>query len=93
VERLPDPRAGRKDLYETFMIDSAIGMNAATKNPEAAKIFLEWLETKDFNDTFANNVPGFFPMSKPHHNFRSDRGVIPDLQFKRQGNRHPLYLG
>jgi raffinose/stachyose/melibiose transport system substrate-binding protein len=62
VFQIPGP-AG-KDLYETFMIDSAIGMNAATKNPEAAKIFLEWLETKDFNDTFANNVPGFFPMSK-----------------------------
>jgi raffinose/stachyose/melibiose transport system substrate-binding protein len=62
VFQIPGP-AG-KDLYETFHIDAAIGMNAATKNPEAAKIFLQWLETKDFNDTFANNVPGFFPMSK-----------------------------
>jgi raffinose/stachyose/melibiose transport system substrate-binding protein len=62
VFQIPAP-AG-KDLYETFHIDAAIGMNAATKNPEAAKIFLQWLETKNFNDVFANNVPGFFPMSK-----------------------------
>jgi len=62
VFQIPGP-AG-KDLYETFHIDAAIGMNSATKNPEAAKIFLQWLETKSFNDAFANNVPGFFPMSK-----------------------------
>jgi raffinose/stachyose/melibiose transport system substrate-binding protein len=62
VFQIPAP-AG-KDLYETFHIDAAIGMNAATKNPEAAKLFLQWLETKDFNDAFANNIPGFFPMSK-----------------------------
>ena len=62
VLQIPAP-AG-KDLYETFHIDAAIGMNATTKNPEAAKLFLQWLETKAFNDAFANNVPGFFPMSK-----------------------------
>jgi raffinose/stachyose/melibiose transport system substrate-binding protein len=62
VFQIPAP-AG-KDLYETFHIDAAIGMNAATKNPDAAKTFLQWLETKNFNDAFANNIPGFFPMSK-----------------------------
>ncbi len=61
VFQIPAP-AG-KDLYETFHVDAAIGMNPATKYPEAAKTFLEWLLTKDFNDAFANNVPGFFPMS------------------------------
>jgi raffinose/stachyose/melibiose transport system substrate-binding protein len=61
VFQIPAP-AG-KDLYETFHVDAAIGMNATSKNPDAAKTFLQWLLTKDFNDTFANNIPGFFPMS------------------------------
>lgn len=61
VFQIPAP-AG-KDLYETFHVDSAIGMNAASKNQDAARTFLQWLLTKDFNDAFANNIPGFFPMS------------------------------
>ncbi len=57
------PPAG-KDEYVSFHVDAAIGMNPASKNQEAAKTFLQWLETTEFNDAFANNVPGFFPMSK-----------------------------
>jgi raffinose/stachyose/melibiose transport system substrate-binding protein len=57
------PPAG-KDEYVSFHVDAAIGMNPASKNQDAAKTFLQWLETTDFNDAFANNVPGFFPMSK-----------------------------
>lgn len=57
------PPAG-KDEYVSFHVDAAIGMNPAGKNQEAARTFLEWLETSDFNNVFANNVPGFFPMGK-----------------------------
>jgi raffinose/stachyose/melibiose transport system substrate-binding protein len=57
------PPAG-KDQYISFHVDAAIGMNPASENQEAARTFLQWLETKEFNDAFANNVPGFFPMSK-----------------------------
>jgi raffinose/stachyose/melibiose transport system substrate-binding protein len=57
------PPAG-KDEYVSFHVDAAIGMNPATEHPEQARTFLEWLETTEFNDAFANNVPGFFPMSK-----------------------------
>jgi raffinose/stachyose/melibiose transport system substrate-binding protein len=57
------PPAG-KDEYVSFHVDAAIGMNPASENQEAAKTFLQWLKTTDFNDAFANNVPGFFPMGK-----------------------------
>jgi raffinose/stachyose/melibiose transport system substrate-binding protein len=56
------PPAG-KEQYISFHVDAAIGMNPATEHPEEARTFLQWLETKEFNDAFANNVPGFFPMS------------------------------
>lgn len=58
------PAPAGKDLYIPFHVDAAIGYNPKSKNIEAAKTFLAWLETKDFSDLFANNVPGFFPMGK-----------------------------
>ena len=36
--------------------------NAASKNPEESKIFLEWLTSAEFAEIFANEVPGFFPL-------------------------------
>ena len=58
------PPAAGKDEYISFHMDAAIGMNAASKNPEAAKTFLQWLETSDFAEQFGNGVPGFFGVSK-----------------------------
>lgn len=57
------PPAG-KDSYVTFHVDAAIGANAATKNLEAAKTFLEWLEGPKFAELLGNELPGFFPLSK-----------------------------
>lgn len=57
------PPAG-KDQYISFHMDAAIGMNAATKNAEAARTFLAWLEGPEFAEAFGNGVPGFFPVSK-----------------------------
>lgn len=58
------PPAAGKDEYISFHMDAAIGMNAASKNPEAAKTFLQWLETGKFAEEFGNQVPGFFGVSK-----------------------------
>lgn len=58
------PPAAGKDKYISFHMDAAIGMNAASKNPEAARTFLAWLETGEFAELFGNGVPGFFPVSK-----------------------------
>lgn len=58
------PAAAGKDQHISFHMDAAIGMNAASKNPEAARTFLAWLETGEFAEAFGNGVPGFFPVSK-----------------------------
>lgn len=43
--------------------DIAIGMNANSKNADAAKTFLNWVATADFAKIYANALPGFFPLS------------------------------
>jgi len=58
------PPAEGKDKYISFHMDAAIGMNPASENQEAAKVFLEWLESETFGEAFGNGVPGFFPVSK-----------------------------
>jgi raffinose/stachyose/melibiose transport system substrate-binding protein len=58
----PAPKG--KDSYVTFHIDAAIGANAASKNLEAAKTFLAWLETPKFAGLLGNQLPGFFPLGK-----------------------------
>jgi len=58
---LPD---GAKDCYISDHTDIAMGLNAASKNKEDAKKFLEWLATPEFAALYANALPGFFPLSK-----------------------------
>jgi len=43
--------------------DIGIGINAASKNPEAAQTFLAWVASPEFAGIFANALPGFFPLS------------------------------
>lgn len=49
--------------YISDHTDIGIGMNAATANPEAAKVFLNWVASSEFSTIFANSLPGFFPLS------------------------------
>ena len=49
--------------YISDHTDIGIGMNMATENPEAAKVFLNWVATSEFSNIFANALPGFFPLS------------------------------
>lgn len=58
----PVPNEGDK-CYISDHTDIGIGMNAATKNPEAAKAFLDWVATPQFAELYANALPGFFPLS------------------------------
>ena len=51
------------DCYISDHTDIGLGMNAATKNPEAAKTFLNWVGTSEFASLYANALPGFFPLS------------------------------
>lgn len=58
----PVPKAG-DECYISDHTDIGIGMNAATKNPDAAKAFLNWVATSEFASLYANALPGFFPLS------------------------------
>jgi raffinose/stachyose/melibiose transport system substrate-binding protein len=49
--------------YISDHTDIALGMNAATKNPDAAKTFLSWVASPEFAELYANALPGFFSLS------------------------------
>jgi raffinose/stachyose/melibiose transport system substrate-binding protein len=59
----PPVPAGAADCYISDHTDIGIGMNAATKNPEDARKFLDWIGSEEFANIFANSLPGFFPLS------------------------------
>ena len=58
----PVKKAGDK-CYISDHTDLAIGMNAKTAHPEAAKKFLAWVASPEFADIYANALPGFFSLS------------------------------
>lgn len=43
--------------------DIGFGLNAASPNKEAARVFLAWLATDQFAQLYANALPGFFPLA------------------------------
>ncbi len=49
--------------YISDHTDIAIGMNANTEHPDAAKTFLNWVASPEFASLYANALPGFFPLS------------------------------
>jgi raffinose/stachyose/melibiose transport system substrate-binding protein len=58
----PVPKAGDK-CYISDQLDHAVGINAATKNMDAAKTFVSWLASDDFAAAYANALPGFFALT------------------------------
>jgi len=59
----PPRPEGSDTCYISDHTDIAMGMNAASPNQEAARIFLEWMTTQDFAELYANALPGFFPLA------------------------------
>lgn len=57
------PPAG-KPLFLEFELDAGVGINSASQHIEEAKVFLSWLTTKQSAELLANELPGFFPMTK-----------------------------
>jgi raffinose/stachyose/melibiose transport system substrate-binding protein len=43
--------------------DIGIGLNAKSKNADAAKTFLTWVASPEFADIYANALPGFFSLN------------------------------
>jgi raffinose/stachyose/melibiose transport system substrate-binding protein len=60
--KAPAP-AGQETCYISDHVDIAMGLNAASPNAEAAKVFLEWMTTAEFAEIYANALPGFFPLA------------------------------
>ncbi len=58
----PVPKAG-DSCYISDHVDIALGMNAATKHPEEARTFLEWVGSPEFATIYSNALPGFFSLS------------------------------
>lgn len=59
----PPVQAAGDTCYISDHTDIGIGMNAATPNADAAKVFLNWVGSSEFATIFANSLPGFFPLS------------------------------
>ncbi|NWG07889.1 MAG: extracellular solute-binding protein [Chloroflexi bacterium] len=57
------PAPGFRPTYVIFQPDIAVGMNNATKHPEEARLFLEWLMSPEAVELAARNLPGFYPLS------------------------------
>jgi raffinose/stachyose/melibiose transport system substrate-binding protein len=58
----PVKKAG-DTCYISDHTDIGIGLNAASKNPDAAKTFLSWVASPEFADIYANALPGFFSLN------------------------------
>ncbi len=56
------PPASAKDCFVSNEIDIAVGLNAASKNQDAAKKFLSYVATQDFETLYSKGLPGFFPL-------------------------------
>ncbi|MEM9247608.1 MAG: ABC transporter substrate-binding protein [Pseudomonadota bacterium] len=59
----PPVRNAGDTCYISDHTDIGIGMNPATANPDAAKVFLAWVASPEFASIFGNALPGFFPLS------------------------------
>lgn len=68
----PPLPAGATDCYISDHTDIGIGMNAKSKNPDDAKKFLDWIGSDDFANIYANEVPGFFPLSNAKVSLKDD---------------------
>ena len=59
----PPVRNAGDTCYISDHTDIAMGLNAASPNAEAAKVFLDWMGTAEFANIYANALPGFFSLS------------------------------
>jgi raffinose/stachyose/melibiose transport system substrate-binding protein len=48
--------------YISDHVDIALGINAKSKNVDAAKTFLTWVASPDFANIYSNALPGFFSL-------------------------------
>ena len=59
----PPAPADAETCYISDHTDIAMGINAATENMEAARLFMEWMTTQEFAELYSNALSGFFSLS------------------------------
>ena len=59
----PPVRNAGDTCYISDHNDIGIGLNAKSKNAEAAKTFLSWVASPEFATIYANALPGFFSLN------------------------------
>ena len=80
------PASVLQETYVIFQSDIGIGINRATAHPEEARMFLEWLMTKDAVELTSQNLPGFYPLN----NMGASRSSNPnDAKFLKLVNDYP----
>ena len=59
----PPVRQAGDPCYISDHTDLAFGLNPASPNAEAARVFLNWVASAEFASLHAKALPGFFPLS------------------------------
>ena len=80
----PAPRL--RQTYIIFQPDAAVGMSLHTTHPLEARLFLEWLMSKQAVDLIARNLPGFYPLNRVEASGGSDPS---DMKFLNLVNKYP----
>ena len=60
----PPVRKAGDGCYLSDHTDIGMGINSASKNKADAKVFLDWLASKEFAELYTNKATGFFTLSK-----------------------------
>jgi len=60
----PPVRKAGDGCYLSDHTDIGMGINSASKNKADAKVFLNWLASKEFAELYTNKATGFFTLSK-----------------------------
>ena len=60
----PPVRKAGDPCYISDHADIGMGINSASKNKADAKVFLDWIGSREFADLYTNKATGFFSLSK-----------------------------
>jgi raffinose/stachyose/melibiose transport system substrate-binding protein len=58
----PPVKTAGETCYISDHVDIGFGMNAKTKNPDAAKAFLAWMASPEFGQIYSDALPGFYSL-------------------------------
>jgi len=68
----PPAKDASSTCYISDHTDIGMGMNAASKNSDAARTFLEWMTSSEFAGLLTNAAPGFFSLANHDYAIEND---------------------